>query len=79
MAGTGTVQGEIAMGSGTTITPATNGTIGTLTINGDLTVNGGTLQMDITNNGISVTSDLIAINSTGGIGSGNLILNGGTM
>ena len=67
------------MGSGTTITPATNGTIGTLTINGDLTVNGGTLQMDITNNGISVTSDLIAINSTGGIGSGNLILNGGTI
>ena len=77
LAGTGTVRGEIAMGSGTTITPATNGTIGTLTINGDLTVNGGTLQMDI--NGTSGTRDLIAINSTGGIGSGNLNLNGGTI
>ena len=77
LAGTGTVRGEIAMGNGTTITPATNGTIGTLTINGDLTVNGGTLQMDF--NGTAGTRDLIAINNTGGIGSGNLILNGGTI
>jgi len=77
LAGTGTVRGEIAMGSGTTITPATNGTIGTLTINGDLTINGGTLQMDL--NGTLGTRDLIAINNTGGIGSGNLTLNGGTI
>jgi autotransporter-associated beta strand protein len=77
LAGTGTVKGEIAMGSGTTISPATNGTIGTLTINGDLTINGGTLQMDF--DGTAGTRDLIAINSTGGIGSGNLILNGGTI
>lgn len=77
LGGTGTIKGEIAMGSGTTITPATNGTIGTITINGDLFVNGGTLQMDI--NGTASTRDLIAINNAGGIGSGNLTLNGGTI
>lgn len=77
LAGTGTVQGEIIMGSGTSISPATNGTTGTLTINGNLTVNGGTFLMDIVGPSGS-TKDLLAINSTG-FGSGNLTLNGGTI
>jgi autotransporter-associated beta strand protein len=75
LAGTGTVQGEIIMGSGTSISPATNGTTGTLTINGDLTVNGGTFLMDIVGPSGS-TKDLLAINSTG-FGSGNLTLGSG--
>ena len=75
LAGTGTVQGEIFTASGTTISPATNGTVGTLAINGDLTVNGGALPMDIV--GPTGTSkDLLAINSSG-FGSGNLTLGSG--
>ena len=75
LAGTGTVQGEIFTASGTTISPATNGTPGTLTINGDLTVNGGTLAMDIAGPSGS-SKDLLAVNNTG-FGNGNLTLNSG--
>ena len=75
LAGTGTVQGEIFTASGTTISPATNGTPGMLTINGDLTVNGGTLAMDIVGPSGS-SKDLLAVNNTG-FGNGNLTLNSG--
>src|SRR5208282_4545753 len=75
LVGTGTVKGEISTGSSTTISPATNGTVGTLTINGDLTVNGGTLPMDIV--GPSGSSrDLLAINNSG-FGGGGLTLGSG--
>ena len=75
LAGTGTVQGEVVMVNGTTVTPATNGTTGTLTVNGNLTVNGGTLAMDIVGPTGS-SKDLLAINSSG-FGSGNLTLGSG--
>jgi len=75
LAGTGTVQGEIFTATGTTVSPATNGTTGTLTINGDLTVNGGTFAMDITGPSGS-PKDLVAINNSG-FGSGNLTLGSG--
>jgi len=76
LAGSGNVQGEVVMGNNTTVTPVTNGTTGTLTINGDLTVNGGTLAMDIV--APSGTSrDVVAINNSGGIGSGGLTLGSG--
>jgi fibronectin-binding autotransporter adhesin len=75
LTGSGTVQGEVVMAGSTTITPATNGTYGTMTINGDLTVNGGTVALDIAGPTAS-SKDLVAINSSG-FGTGNLILGGG--
>lgn len=72
--GTGTVKGEISTSIGTTISPATNGVVGTLTLAGDLTVNGGTIAMDIVGP-TGASRDALAI--TAGGGSGNLTLNGG--
>jgi autotransporter-associated beta strand protein len=69
LAGNGTINGGVSVGSGGTLSPGTNGVIGTLTINnGDLTVNGGTLIAD----GSSSSGDLIKVN-------GNLNLTGGTL
>ncbi len=69
LAGNGTVNGGVKLGSGSTLSPATNGAIGTLTINnGDLTVSGGTLALDVS----SSTHDLIVVN-------GNLNLTGGAV
>lgn len=68
LSGVGTVSGTVTAGASTSISPATNGTIGTLTINGDLIVTGGTLQMDMTTG----TRDVINI-------SGNLQLTSGAM
>lgn len=75
LAGTGNVKGEISMGSGTAISPATNGVYGTLSISGDLTINGGALVMDIAGPS-GASKDLIAINNTG-FGGGNLTLGSG--
>jgi len=66
LAGTGQVNGLVTVPASTTISPATNGVIGSLAINGGLTVSGGTLAMDVG----SSTHDLIAV-------TGNLALNSG--
>ena len=73
LAGNGTVLGGVTLNSGASISPLTNGSIGTLTItNGSLTLNsGGTLMMDIS----SGSRDQINI-GTPGYG---LSLNGGTL
>ena len=47
LSGIGTVSGTVTAGASTSISPATNGVIGTLNITGDLIVTGGTLQMDV--------------------------------
>ncbi len=74
LAGSGTVLGEISTSTGTTISPGTNGTVGTLTVGGDLTINGGTIAMDI-NGPTGASRDQLAVTTTAGIG--NLTLNGG--
>jgi fibronectin-binding autotransporter adhesin len=74
LSGIGTVKGEISMGNGTTISPATNGTYGTLTVAGDLTINGGTLAMDIAGP-TGGSKDTLVV--TAGNGSGNLTLGSG--
>ncbi|HHY84476.1 MAG TPA: hypothetical protein GYA07_02910 [Verrucomicrobia bacterium] len=73
LAGTGSVDGTLNVGLGTSITPATNGVAGTLTIlnsvgNGMLRMNGGTLFFDIS----TTESDLVVVN-------GNLDLTAGTV
>ena len=57
LAGNGAVSGAVTTAGGAKLSPATNGTIGTLTFNNDLTLNGGTFNLDV-NNG---SRDLIAV------------------
>jgi fibronectin-binding autotransporter adhesin len=72
LAGVGSVNGSVVAPTSTTITPATNGTIGTFTINsGDLTVSGATLAADLTPS----TRDLIVVNGSVTLTSGSLQLN----
>jgi len=47
LAGSGTVTGIVATANGTTITPGTNGIVGTLTFGNDLNLNGGTYVFDV--------------------------------
>lgn len=52
LAGTGLVNGGVILPAGTTLSPATNGIVGTLSLNnGDLTVSGGTLALDVSISG----------------------------
>lgn len=72
LAGVGSVSGSVIVPTGTTLTPATNGTIGNFTINGgDLTFSGGTFAADLT----PTTRDLIVINGSLTLTSGSLQLN----
>jgi autotransporter-associated beta strand protein len=71
LAGYGTVLGSVTATTNTTITPGTNGTVGTLTVNNGLTLAGGTLQFDV---GTSV-SDLINVGGALNLNSGSLRLN----
>lgn len=81
LVGTGTVTGEVATAAGTSISPGTNGTYGTLTISGDLTVNSATLVMDIAGP-TGASKDLLSVIS-GPTGGGGLTLdnalNAGTL
>ena len=65
LTGVGTVNGTVTAPAGTTISPASNGTIGTLAL-GNLTVSGGNLYLDVAN---TSSLDLISV--------GNLALNSG--
>lgn len=81
LAGTGAVNGSLIIPTSTTITPATNGTVGTLTINnGDITFNGGTYAADISqssrdlitvNGNVTVTSGTLQLNITGTLANGS--------
>ncbi len=84
LAGAGKVNGSVIVSSGTTITPATNGTVGTLTIdNGDLTFSGGTYAADISqasrdvitvNGNLMITSGALELNVTGSLANGSYTL-----
>lgn len=72
LAGVGSVNGGVIVPSGTTITPATSGTVGTLTLNGgDLTLAGGTFVCDMT----ASTRDTIAVNGSLSLSSGTFQVN----
>ncbi len=72
LAGTGTVKGGVTLLSGATLSPATNGVSGTLSLaNGDLTVNGATLALDISTG----SRDLIVVDGNLSLSSGSLSLN----
>jgi len=49
MGGVGLFNGILTAPTGTTISPATNGVFGTLSLSSDLNVNGATLAMDVAN------------------------------
>ncbi|MGH7952986.1 MAG: beta strand repeat-containing protein, partial [Limisphaerales bacterium] len=67
LAGVGTVSGEVIAPAGTTLSPATNGVYGTLTLANDL-VSDSTLIFDVS----TTNSDLISVG-------GNLTLSSGTL
>ncbi len=75
LAGTGTFNGSVTTasgtGSGTRITPGTNGVYGTLTINNALNLNGGTINFDVS----SGSRDLIVVGGNLTLTSGTLLLN----
>jgi fibronectin-binding autotransporter adhesin len=71
LAGVGAVSGGVTVPASTTLTPATNGAIGTFTINGDLTFSGGAFAADVT----PTTRDLIVVNGSLVLTSGELQLN----
>ena len=51
LAGNGAINGLVTTAAGTTLTPGTNGVIGTLTFNNGLTLNGGSYVFDVSNAG----------------------------
>ena len=70
--GSGTINGSLATGSGTVIYPATQGTVGTLTINNNLTLNaGGLIGFDISTSHVSGNDQVVV--------GGSLVLNGGVI
>ena len=75
LAGTGTVNGSVTTssgtGTGTRITPGTNGVVGTLTITNALTLNGGTVNMDVSTG----AKDLIVVGGNLTLTSGTILLN----
>lgn len=74
LAGGGTINGGVSVGSGAIISPATNGVAGTLTLNsGDLTVNGGALAFDVS----TLANDSLVVNGNLNLTSGTLQLNAG--
>src|SRR5205823_2345538 len=68
LAGIGAVGGVASVHAGATVSPGTNGTIGTLTFNNNLTL-AGTAAMDISKNGATLAADQLAC-------AGNLTLGG---
>lgn len=70
LAGVGSVNGEVTVSAGTTVTPATNGVYGTLAFGNDLTISGGTLAMDVS----TTNHDLIAVTGSVTINSGSLLV-----
>ena len=70
LAGVGTVNGSVTAPAGTTISPATNGVYGTLSLASDLTINGGALVMDISN----TQKDFISVGGNLTISSGSLLV-----
>lgn len=68
LSGSGTVSGPVTIRTNTTISPGTNGVMGTLTVNGDATFSGGNYAFDVS----TTASDLLMV-------SGNLTLNSGTI
>jgi autotransporter-associated beta strand protein len=71
LAGYGTVNGSVIATNNTTITPGTNGVVGTLTINNNLTLAGGTLKLDVG----SSTKDLLTVGGALNFNSGSIVLN----
>jgi autotransporter-associated beta strand protein len=71
LAGYGTVNGSVTVPNNTTLTPGTNGAVGTLTINNNLTLAGGTLNVDV---GTS-SKDLLVVGGTLGFNAGSIVLN----
>ena len=69
--GSGTINGSLATGSGTAIYPATQGTVGTLTINNNLTLNVGLIDFDLGTNHLSGNDQIVV--------GGTLYLNGGVI
>lgn len=67
LAGSGTVNGNVTVGTGTSITPGTS--VGTLALGNDLTLSGGTYVFEVSTN---PPSDLINV-------TGNLTISGGTI
>jgi autotransporter-associated beta strand protein len=68
LSGSGGVAGNLTTAPGTSISPATNGTVGTLVFSNNLTISGGTLYLDVGN----ASRDLIIVTT-------NLALNAGTI
>jgi fibronectin-binding autotransporter adhesin len=73
LAGSGTINGSVTTTDGTTLSPGTNGVIGTLTINNDLTLGGGNLVFDVGNG--SGNHDLVNVGGTLAMNSGTVIIN----
>jgi len=72
LAGSGTVAGSVVATNGAVISPATNGTAGTLTINsGSLTVIGANLVLDVA----SAAKDLLVVNGDLSLAAGTVTLN----
>ena len=72
LAGSGTINGSVATGVGTTIYPGTDGTAGTLTINNNLTLNtGGTTKFDLSTSHSSGNDQIVV--------GGSLYLSGGVI
>lgn len=72
LSGTGTVNGGLTLPAGTTVSPGTNGVVGTLNFTGgDVTFNGGTYACDIS----ATSADLLNINGSLMLTSGKLQLN----
>jgi autotransporter-associated beta strand protein len=71
LGGVGSFSGILTAPAGTTISPATNGVFGTLTLVNDLTVSGAGLALDVAN----TNHDLIAVGGSLSLNSGAVHLN----
>lgn len=70
LAGNGTINGPVTVTAGASISPATNGVVGALTLANDLTISGGALGMDVS----TVGSDLIIVGGNLNITAGSLLV-----
>jgi autotransporter-associated beta strand protein len=72
LTGGGTIHGGVFVTNGATLSPGTNGVVGTLTLNnGDLTIAGGTLALDVSASAL----DLIVVGGNLNFDNGTLQLN----
>jgi fibronectin-binding autotransporter adhesin len=71
LAGSGKIIGNVTTAPGTTVTPGTNGVLGTLTFMNDLNLNNGNFRFDF----VSGTSDKILVGGTLNQNAGLVILN----